>query len=336
MDELTLYGEEAQADRIAGPSASNVGGCQKRTAGQFLGIPETNPRNTDAADLGTLLHLGYSAVINSRYPDDSHSAPYPIPVPELGRTVEADHVDWNDRVVDDLKSAKKVIFQSWVNRGTPPDDYWDQAEFYAFLLRRQHGGDWTLRITAFNRETGERATFEQPADPERGKVLFDRQVSLLRRLNDDLAETVDGGPDDVWNNYLRGGKGPGTGFPCDYCEFLDACWPPTGPDDPRTPQSKSIDGDPAAVEDALRQYDEGRALAGKGKRLQDEAKAFLRGLTGGVYGRFTLGWGNPSGGGEVPDCEAMAAYFTEKGMAIPTTTAQVKRGAIQVNRRKDG
>lgn len=334
MDDLAAYGQANQKARKSGPSASNVGGCQKRIAAEFLGMPQTNTRSTTAADLGTLLHLGYSAVISARYPEDGdeqHRAPYAIEVPELERSVEADHVDFTNRVVDDLKSAKSVVWQGWVNRATPPSEYWDQAEFYAFMLRRAHGGDWTLRITAFNRETGERAVFEQEADPERGQALLDRQVALLGRLHEAAAE-----PDPLaaWDGFVRGGKGPGTGFPCDYCPFLDACWPPTGPDDPRTPQSKAIDGDESAVADALAQYDEGRALEGKGKRMKDEARLSLTGLSAGAYGDYALGWGKPSGGSDVPDCDAMAAYFTEQGMAVPMRTTAVRTGPISVNRRK--
>lgn len=327
-DDLGLYASAAQAERKAGPSASNVGGCEKRIAYEYLEVEPTNPRTADAANLGTLLHLGWTAMVRSMFAPTERDAAVKLEVPELGRTVEADDVDYVNRVVSDLKSAKDVVWQGWVNRGTPPAEYWDQAEFYGYLLHRLYGGDWTLRIIALNRESGKRAIFEREADPERGEALLGKQVALLGRLVDAL---IIDDPVLIDEQFVREGKGPGS-FMCDYCPFLDACWPPRGPDDPFSPQSATIVGDTAAIATALTDYDEGRTLADKGKRLMSEARTFLVGIEAGPYGDWSLGWSKPRDPEPVPDCDAMVVLLTEAGIEVPMKPGIKRAPSIKVNR----
>jgi len=343
------YMDDRQAHHGArtalGPSAANK--CYRQAAYEYLDVTPSNPRGTGAADLGTLLHLGWSAMITSRYSPDERQADVPIQPEGLPRPGEADDVDWVNRVVTDVKTAKATVYESWGRNGVY-EDYWDQVEVYALGLRQQYGGDWTLRIMAINRETGEYVPYERAADPVRGYELVakiaDRHASLVQ----DQMRLLDKEQDErlaVVEQYPREGKGPGRGMPCDYCPFVDMCWPdPTGPDG--TPQSATMDPDDMAAIGSL--ASEYLALSATGKKAfdaRDDIKPFLAGLDAVVPDpqdpeyelTVKMVGGNP--GKPEYDCEAMAERLEELGYAPimrETTTARYVRVGRRKAKRKKG
>lgn len=308
-DDLSVYIASREHSGDEGISPNKVSSCYRQNAYRMFHVEPTNLRPTGAADLGTLLHLGWASMIGSTYPPEIRAAEVELRLEELTRRGFADDVDFANRIVTDLKSAKAVVWQNWVNRGIP-QDHWDQTEVYALALRRLLGGDWTMRIVALNRETGEREEFLQEADPERGLALVQRAQARERSI----ALGIEQGQ--TPEQFPREGRGPGRGYPCDYCDWLDHCWPPVGPDDPRTPQSASIEGDAEAIAAHLAEYAEAAPAASKAKAAQADARSFLAGLPAGTYGDFRLWWSGGRDKDPVPDCDAMMAAFPLLAAAI--------------------
>lgn len=309
---------QAERDFTIGPSGSHT--CYRQQAYMYLEVPSTRKKDTNAADLGTLLHLGWSAMIRSQFDPEVRRPDVSIMVPGLPRAGSADDVDYVNHVVTDLKSAKDRVWQMWLNQGSPYDSYWDQVELYALGLRSLLGGDWTMRIVAFNRETGQKQEYERPADPEVGAAIaakIERRHAALMVSRREVAS----GASDVQAEldlYPREGRGPGMGMPCDWCPFMDQCWqmPPQGEGGPSTPQAFSVREDATAVGEWAREYVEARTTAGKHYDQQKQAGEFLRGIEGvfpdanGVSYRIGMSGGKPS---TAPDCEAMIERLESLG-----------------------
>lgn len=320
-NEFQAYMRENQENRSYFIGPSGVDSCYKQQAYKYHEVEPPVHRSTDAADLGTLMHLGWSALIKAQFDPKDRSADVAIEVEGMPRGGSADDVDWVNRIVTDVKTAKDVIWQGFVNRGTPYQSYWDQVEVYALGLRQMYGGDWTLRIKAFNRETGAHMDFERAADPERGMALVEktaqRHASLLASAA--FIGTVDN-PLALVDTFPREGKGPGRGMPCDYCEFLSLCWPTTGPDDPRTPQSTTVEGDAEALGALAMEYLEAAAEESKGKQRKYDSQAFLKGMDGEYPGPDGNTYKVTTVGGrskEVPDCDAMQVKLIQLGETVP-------------------
>jgi len=132
-------------------------------------------------------------------------------------------------------------------------------------------------------------------------------------------------PLELVDTFPREGKGPGRGMPCDYCEFVSLCWPSTGPDDPRSPQSITVQEDALALGALAQEYLEAAATESKGKQQKYDAQAFLKGMDGEYPGpdgntyKITTQKGRSK---EVPDCDAMQVKLMQLGEAIPMKWAK--------------
>lgn len=293
---------------------SEVGRCLRQIGYEQSGTPKTDERSRNQARLGQLMHLGYGVIVS----DAGRASEISIRLPGL-RSGTADDIDFDRQIVNDLKTANDRSYVRWVTGGLP-EKFWDQVELYAYGLwlareTANNGGwdeayplpnDWTLSITLLNRETGEEQVFMRPADPEHGKQVLVRLLDRQRQIDDAFSP----------NELPREGSGPGRGFPCDYCDWVSACWP--DPDDEElSPQSATIADDPILIGQVLEDYLAVSAELSKLDKAKKDARAFLTGIPAGDYGDATLKW---QGGNELdpePDVEEMMAILDQQGIAIP-------------------
>lgn len=308
---------------LIGPSG--VGGCNRQQAYRYFGVEPSDYRPKDKADLGTLLHLGWSAMLAAMFDPSERAGDVHIDVPGLPRGGSADDVDWKNLIVTDLKSAADRAWQSAVNRGGPYENYWDQVEVYAYGLHAAHGGDWTLRITLFNTEKGGEVEFMRPADPERGARLAAIMEARHNALA--LAVSLKGDPEE----FPQEGNGPNTGFPCDWCEFTSRCWGDWQGD--LSPQAATIVDDPDKVIAQAAIYLAAREAESAAKKRKDGAFAFLRGIIG-EFGEFRVGKTRDGEGEMVPDVEAMIAYMTANQQPVPELFKPGRKGYPTVTRIK--
>ena len=336
MSEYDEYMAARQVDRSVLIGPSGVSGCIKQHAYKYLGVTPSDEVSTEAADIGTLLHLGWSAMIRAQYDPAERAPDVPIWTEGMPREGSADDVDFANRICTDLKTAKDTVWQMWANRGGPYQDYWDQLEVYALGLRQKYGGDWTLRIVALNRENGRRHEYERPADVERALALVERAGTRHEMLSTTLTLQADGAdPLALAEMYPREGRGPGRGMPCDWCEFLSICWPSPSVEG-GTPQSETVRGDAEAIGQYAQEYLEAQQEESKAKARKADAGAFLKGVDGeypgpdgNTYTVRTIGE-RPS---QVPDCESMKRRLEELGEQVPTKWTS--RAAYQrIGRRK--
>lgn len=293
-----------------GPSAA--GSCLRQAAYKQFQVQPTKAPDTDAADLGTLMHLGWSAMIRAQYDPLERAPDVPVRTKGMPRGGEADDVDFVNKVVRDLKTTKDRVYQMWLNHGGPYEHYWDQLEVYALGLRQQYGGDWTIAVVAFNRETGAHTEWQRDADPEVGQALVQTIADRQHRLDQEHARVTFGNVSAVEaaEQVEREGKGPGRGFPCDWCEFVDICWPDVEGD--VTPQAATTDpDDDLAVGQFALEYLEHKAAERKEAAAAKDARVFIEGLDRVVPDPndpsaelvVRMVGGNPK---DEPDCEAMA------------------------------
>jgi hypothetical protein len=310
QDELSTYVSEVQHRRKGEPlGPSSAGTCYRQLAYRYHGTPQSEPeRNSDAADVGTLLHLGWSAMIGSLYEPGHRDADVVISIPGLPRPGTADDVDWDTLTVTDLKGAGGRAWQGMVDRGDVYGSYWKQLMLYAYGLSLMVEGDWTMRIVLLNRDTGERAMFEKRADRRAGKLL----ASLLEERHNRLYQSVmdEGSPE----AFPREGRGPETGWPCDWCPWLSRCWPDA--EGELSPQSSTVVDDPAEIAAWAEKYLEAQQAESKFKQAKQEAGAFLRGITG-VFGQFKVAWPGGSPRADSVDCEAAADLLRKNDLPVP-------------------
>lgn len=215
-----MSGNQTGRSGLIGPSG--VTGCYRQHAFKYLDVEPTDVVPVGAADLGTLLHLGWTTIIKGTFTPEDRDADVLI---DWGgpRPGSADDVDYVNRIVSDLKSVNARNLQYWLNNGVS-DSYWDQLTCYAHGLTAMHGGGWEMRIIALPVEDGDGfqrgvpVEFTMPYDPQHGAELValanERHAalmdvrSLLGTVTDDALSLVE--------QFPREGKGPGR-FPCDWC-----------------------------------------------------------------------------------------------------------------------
>lgn len=316
-EDYMLSNQEGRSHFI-GPSGVND--CYRKHAYAYLGFENSTHVSTDAADLGTLFHLGWSALISNQYDPEVRRPDVKIEVEGLPRSGSSDDVDFVNRIVTDLKTAKDRVWQSWLDHEGPYENYWDQLELYALGLRQMYGGDWTMRILAFNRETGARQEYLRPADPEVGQALVAKAATRHSALISSASLLGTVAPEVLVDDFPREGKGPGRGMPCDWCPFITECWPSVDGSGDGSPQSATIAEDAAAIGVYASEYMEASAAEGKWKRAKYDSQAFLKGLDGeyplpdGGTVRITTVGGKPK---QVPDCEEMQATLEGMGLEVP-------------------
>lgn len=331
-DTMTRYMDQNQAGKshLLGPSS--VGKCFKQSAYQYLGIVPDRVDNKDKADLGTLLHLGWSALIAAMYDPKTREPDVRVTIPHLPRGGEADDVDWSQYIVTDLKSANARAWQAFIDRDGPYENYWDQVEIYAFGLWTEHPDPWTLRLVVINTETGGRVEFTRPADPKRGeamaKALGERHAELAGAVR-----LVEAGADplEVVETFPREGNGPGRGFPCDWCPFIEQCWPEAR--DGLSPQAVTVVDDPQEVEDKAGEYMDASQRESAAKKDKYNAQAYLKGIEG-TFGRYKITTTGGRTGPDEPDTEAMVELLALLGHAIPMRGGVVRSSYPRVTRVK--
>lgn len=326
-DTMTKFMDEKQEGKSGLVGPSSAGKCYRSLAYRYHRTPASDFRPKDKADLGTLLHLGWSALISASYDPAVREPDVVLSWPELPREGEADDVDWVERIVTDLKSANGRAWQAMVDRGGPYLNYWDQAEMYGLACARlTDSSDWTLRIVLINTETGERVEFTQEADPERGLAL----VLDLAERHEALKFSVDlgGSPED----FPQEGKGPGRGFPCDWCEWVSKCWPdPTG--GVLSPQAATIVDDPDAIATAAADYKRFAAMEAEAKKGKYDAQAFLRGIVG-TFGEWAVSQTKDGDGEMVLDEDAARDALIAAGIPVPELFKPGRKGYPLVRKAK--
>lgn len=197
---------------LIGPSGNSD--CYRKQAYKYGGYPEQETPK-EAANLGTLLHLGWSNMLSQMFDPDERRGDVPVIIPGLPRSGEADDVDFKNQIVTDVKSTSARSFDYWANKGIPTS-IWDQLQLYAFGLTEEYGPTWRIRVVAIDRESGRMAEYDRKFFPNRAaKViakLKERHESIIAALS------CGEGPD----AFPR--EGTGSGFPCDWCGFREVCW----------------------------------------------------------------------------------------------------------------
>lgn len=281
---LTDYCAKIQAGRSKLIGASDASTCYRQQAYRYFETPKTDTSESWLADMGTLFHLGWGAVIAAQYRPEERTTAVRLELEELPRPIEADDVDYVNAVVYDVKTTSDRAWQAWLNAGSPYDDHWAQAKLYGLALHRMDGRAWTIGIIAFNRETGRHHIYERPLDVSEAESLARELKARDWTLFMASEVAADGSPED----FPREGAGPGRGYPCDWCEWVSACWPDVPPGDKRTPQSMTIDPeDVLAVEALAAEYLDASAEATAAEKRRKDAAVFLRGLSG-EFGAFKV------------------------------------------------
>ena len=229
-DVLKEVCDKRQAGRKARPalSPSASGNCYRQSAYRYMGVEPSDEVSTALADMGTLWHAGWSAMLASQYDPEYRRGDVPISIPGFPKDPagEADDVDFRNQIVTDLKSVSAKSFRWW-QRNDVDTHYWDQLELYAYGLHLKYGGDWALCIFAIVRETGKRQEFWRDADPVRGKALADaiieRHAALTEAQNAGADPTRGLTPVELAEHFPKEGEAPGK-FPCGWCEFESLCW----------------------------------------------------------------------------------------------------------------
>lgn len=324
LGEVTL---ERQDGRKALPllSPSATGQCYRQSAYSYMGVAWTDEVSTDKADMGTLFHAGWSALLAKKYRPEVRRGDVPITIPGFPKAPagEADDVDFRNKIVTDLKTVSAKTFKWWLEHDVD-EHYWDQTELYAYGLHLTHGGDWALCIFAIVRETGQRMEFWRDADPVRGEKLAAEIAERHAALSEAQARMTDptSSVDAVTLAELfpREGQGPGK-FPCGWCNWESMCWPKASP--PFTPQAVTLEGDPVLIEAKAAEYMEALATESDAKRRKYAARDFITGYEG-DYGGFRL---KLQGGGmtdPAPDMDAIETILSELGIEVPMIPAREK------------
>jgi hypothetical protein len=299
---------------------SDLDRCLRQSGYRHHGVEASNPRSASAARIGTLMHLGYAALLRE-VDDPEVGTEVPLAVSGTKIVGHADSVNWATHVVEDLKTVSGRSWDRIVTFG-PRDAMWNQVQMYAYALDNAgYTDEWVVRLLIFNRETGEEAVFEREADLDLGHELIERLAHRQDVL--DFSDSPDSLP--------REGKGPGRGFPCDWCDWTDLCWPPR--EDDLSPQSAQIVGDAALVQEQAEAYIIAAEEARQAKRRQDDARAFLEGIPAGDYGTTRLAWrGGQNEAKPKVDVAALIQTATAAGLPIPMTAPSLTTVRINLTR----
>lgn len=313
---LRAQDRQRTAERSRGVGPSDFGSCPRQVGYRERGQAEDTPRDKDDATAGTLLHAGFaSALVASGAPVEVERV---VTIPGLKRTGTCDAYWYDDAVVEDFKTKSGRGFQRWLDND-PDESAWGQVYVYAYGLWVADEPVHTVRITAYNRETGAVQSWDREFDPH------DDGIPAVRWLMN-LQEQIDSGAD-----LPRTGPGPERGFPCDWCPFVRTCWNLDVFDTGSAVAQFTTDEDVPAL---LAQYDEGRALEAKGKRLKEEARDRLVGREGVTEDGWEFGWtGGREVREEVVDMERVAALLADWGLAVPVREeVRSTRRSISVRR----
>lgn len=300
-----------------GPSDS--GGCVRQHAYAHHLTPMSDPeRSLGEARLGTLIHKGYSATVQAlRLPGRETDVHLDLPGLRAGGT--ADDVDWQERIVRDVKTAKHRTWLRWATYGVP-ERWWEQVEIYGYGCHLRQPGPWTLALLVIDRETGDELPLERPADPARGLMLLHQLVMEQDDL--DSSERPE--------EFPRQGHGPGRGMPCDWCPWLRECWGEQ--QGVLSPQARTIVADARQIEQVALDYLDAAEVEGKAREAKADARAYLEGLPSGVYGTATLGWQGGNVRGDIPDPDAMVEVLNEYDIPVPTRPGGTTARSIRVTR----
>lgn len=325
LTDFETWGDSNPRSQQVALGPSDIARCLRQAAYAHHGVLPSNPQSRNKARHGSLIHLGWAKMVEAQRGPESTEVE--VHIPGLRASGHADDVDWDNRVVNDVKTKNDPSWHTWVTHGVP-DDVWEQVELYAYGLicaeeaTTPQPNPWTLAITVINRETGDEARFERPANPSEGKRLATYLASRQQVLDDSTH------PEQI----PREGSGPDTGFPCDYCEWMDACWPrPTDPD--LSPQSETIKEDPQMIAMVLADYAEAQAVESKAASMKKSARAFLQGLPTGDYGDYTLDWTGGRSLPDEPDKDAAVRKLADLGLDVPMATGRKSRSSIRVRRK---
>lgn len=327
--------QEDRAGEAIGPSG--VDNCYRQQAYSQLGVPQSNPMSTRKADAGTLYHYGIGALLADVPGIDTEVS---LTIPGLSRPGVADIIDWAHGLLIDIKTYGDRAYEARVNAGGPYDHQWDQLQLYGLGVHATDDleQEWDLAILAINRDNGDHTVWTQPFDLGRAQMLAakieGRQAAIdaAKQRVLDTANIVLGSDAPVVEaeQFPQEGNGPGRGMPCDYCPWLDRCWP--APFDlSLTPQSASVSEDAVKVAHHAETYLSASAKVKEWEAVKFTAMEFLRGLVG-KYDTFKItqvGKGEPV---EVPDVDTMLAEYAARGEGVPMVLKPGKRPYPKVTR----
>ena len=312
---------------------SGAGDCYRAQAYAQLGVPVSNPEDSQKADAGSLVHYGIDTILADVEGVETETH---IHIPGLRRRGTGDILKRDEHLLIDIKTYGDRAFGYRMDAGGPFDHQWDQVQLYGLGLYEEAGDGepWTLQILGINRETGEHQVWEQVQDLDRAREIA---AKIQRRQNAisaaALSVALDGvDPQAVAETFPREGKGPGRGFPCNWCAFMDTCWP--APIDPSlSPQSATIVADPEAVAAQAEAYRIGQQMEAEGKRLKYDAAAFLKGIKG-TFGDWDVSQSRPGKPSQEPDVEAMIELLASHGETVPMLTKPGRAGYVKVGKSK--
>lgn len=306
---LGSWDDDVQDARHPAVGPSDAGRCTRQVAYRVRGEQPDTERSSEQAIMGTLIHEGIARVIALSFDTADRTAELQVQVPGLKRPGTADDVWWAHGLLTDYKTTSGRAFDWWLNRG-PDDDAWGQLYAYAYGINDTYGPTAdvidSLRLVAINRDNGASAEWVIPYDAEAAEQAVAQLVTLQ--------ELIDQG-----HELPRQGAGPGRGFPCDYCSWVRTCWNIDDVPEGRSPQSATLDADELEqVAAVAAEYVDAQQIEAKAKRLKEDARAFLVGISVDDAHGFAVRW---SGGRRElkPDPAALLAAAEAAGMHVPMT-----------------
>lgn len=308
------YFARRQADRDPALGPSDVGACRRALAYRLHRVPATDHDDTRAADVGSLIHLGYSQMVEE-VGGPNRFANVKVHVPGLSRFGEADDVDFDARIVTDLKTVGARRWQAWVDADGPEASVWGQVSLYGLGLYAEWGGSWMLRIVAVNRDNGHEAEWMRPLSvvdaQETAQAMADLEAALLTRTPEEAPR----------DGYDRGR------FPCSFCSWASACWPEQ-PAVPEPADNLTLPERTAAHAAALAYLEASREEREAAER-KARARADLATVTG-TINDVRVTWSKPSERVEV-DPAAAADMLSTLGEEVPTRVVR-RAPTIRVSR----
>jgi len=325
--------QENRAGEAIGPSG--VDNCYRQHAYSQLGVPQSNPMSTRKADAGTLIHGGIAAQLAGVPGLETEVT---VHIPGLSRPGVADIVVWAHGILIDVKTYGDRAYEARVNAGGPYSHQWDQLQLYGLGVYDTDDleQDWELQILAVNRDNGDHTVWSQPFDLLRAQSLaakVEGRQAAIDEAKQALADpTREVSAVVLAETFPREGDGPGRGMPCDWCPWLDQCWP--APFDLNlTPQSATVVDNPDALVTHAESFLLASAKVKEWEAVKYTAMEFLRGISG-KWGQFKIaqvGSGAPT---EVPDVEAMIEEYAARGEGVPMVTKAGRRPYPKVTRLK--
>lgn len=317
VEAIDAHGKTMTAERERGLGPSDAFRCRRALGYRERGEPITNPRDEAQSMLGKWIHDGIARAIEARYAPEERGVNVPLRPRGFVRDGEADDVWWARLLLTDVKTKSARAFEYVVNYGPSRGDL-GQTMLYARAAAQKSGtdeNDWTVRLLYVNRDKGGMHAEVLPFD----KALADEAQTWVLVAQEQID---DGG------EQPREGNGPGTGFPCDWCEWANVCWDVDNAPSGVTPQAHVLTVDDPAADEAAEAYLAASKRTSEAKKEQDAIKARLR---IGTSPKFEVRY---TGGNEqsVIDHDRLVAVAVEHDIEVPMTTTTTRR-AIKVTRR---